>query len=96
MCSYLTTSAFYAYEMAVNTFLNGAFGMTPWWFQFLSNILFEFELLLIIGYSLLFRRARADRKKYYADVDRWFAKAGSIKRGVADAVRAALFKARKE
>lgn len=80
MCSYLITTAFYAYEMAVSSFLKGAIGLSPWWFQFASNILFEFELVLIISYAILFRRARADRRKYYDDVDRWFTTAGAWRR----------------
>jgi hypothetical protein len=89
------TTAFYAYEMAVNAFLRGAFGMTPWWFQLISNILFEVELLFILGYALLFRRAKANRKKYYSDVDGWFAKAGAAKRGLADILRQGFWQKKK-
>ena len=82
MCSYLITTAFYGYQIAVRSMMVEAFAMTGWWFQLISNVLFEAELLLIIGYALLFRKARAGRRKYYDDVDSWFAKAGAVKRGM--------------
>ncbi|MEE2692761.1 MAG: hypothetical protein VX640_14600 [Pseudomonadota bacterium] len=72
MCSYLITTAFYAYQIALKRFAPEALMMSGWWFELFSNILYEAELIGITVYALLFRRAKADRRKFRADVNRWF------------------------
>lgn len=79
MWSYLATTLFYAYQFWISSFTTSALGMSGWWHQLLSNILFVCELLLISVYALLFRRAKRNKAKYRSDVDRWFKKAGSFK-----------------
>lgn len=79
MWVYLTTTLFYAYKIWVTSFTDDAFGISGWWYQFLSNILFASVLLLIIGYAIIYRRAQRNKKKYRADVKRGFEKAGTLK-----------------
>ncbi len=96
MCSYLTTTALYAYRLAMDTLMPGAFAMSPRAYQFTHNFMFFVELVLVIGYAFLYRRARANRAKYYADVDGWFAKAGAARRGAVAFVRRAISRERKQ
>lgn len=82
MCSYLITTAFYAYMMALRRFSPEALLLSEWWFQLFSNILYELELIGITIYALLFRRAKADRRKFRADVDRWMDGMGAMRRAL--------------
>lgn len=71
MLSYLASTSFYAFRAAVAALPIDAFGMSEWTYELISNILFELELAFIVVYSVLFRRARADRRKFRADVEAW-------------------------
>ena len=82
MWSYLATTLFYAYQFWISSFATNAFGMSPWWHQLISNILFACELLLITLYAFLFRRAKKDTAKYRSDVESWFKKADEVKKAV--------------
>lgn len=96
LCCYVMTTAFYAYRFAVQPLMPDAFAMSPWWYQLMHNLIFAAELLFVVSYALLYRRAQADRKQYYDDVERWFARAGAMKRGLFDGLRQTLFGTRKE
>ena len=74
MLSYLASTSFYAFRGAVSALPIDAFGMSEWTYELISNILFELELAFIVVYSLLFRRARADKRKFRADVEDWIAR----------------------
>jgi len=87
MCSYLITTAFYAYQYWVSSFVQDAFGVSPWWYQLSSNVLFEAELLLIFVYALLFRRAKRDRVKYRKDYEGWLTHVGAAKRRAGEILR---------
>ena len=71
MLSYLASTCFFAFRSAVGVFPIDAFGMSEWWYELISNVLFELELLFIIIYALLYRRARTDRRKFKTDSTRW-------------------------
>lgn len=96
MCTFMTTTAFYAYRLAVQPMMPSAFAMAPWHYQLLHNVIFVFELLLVTVYALLYRRAKANKQKYYADVDGWFAKADEMKRGLSDSARQGLWQKKKQ
>lgn len=87
MCCLMTNPAFYAYQQLVAAFAPDSFGMSMFWYKLADNFIYEIELLLIIAYALLRRRAKANTVKWRHDVDGWFSKAGEIKRGVKKAVR---------
>ena len=74
MLSYLASTSFYAFRSAVAVLPVDAFGMSPWWYQLISNMLFELELIFIVLYAYLYRRARADKKKFRSDAEQWLAK----------------------
>jgi hypothetical protein len=74
MLSYLASTSFYAFRGAVSALPIDAFGMSEWTYELISNILFELELAFIVVYSLLFRRARADKRRFRAEVENWFAR----------------------
>jgi hypothetical protein len=74
MLSYLASTSFYAFRSAASALPIDAFGMSEWTYELISNILFELELAFIVVYSLLFRRARADKRKFRADVEDWIAR----------------------
>lgn len=80
MLSYLASTSFFAFRSAVNTFSFDFFGMSQWWYELISNLLFELELAFIFLYALLHRRARADRRKFRSEVEQWFARAAKGKR----------------
>jgi hypothetical protein len=82
MLSYLTSTSFFAFRSAVVALPIDAFGMSEWWYELISNILFELELLFIIIYAMLFRRARADRRKFRVDTARWIEKAAEMRRAI--------------
>ncbi len=82
MLSYLASTAFYAFRVAVAAFPGEFFGMSQWWYELASNLLFELELILIFVYALLHRRARADRRQFRIDAARWVDKAAKVKRDI--------------
>ena len=71
MCSYIVTVSFWAYRFAAAPVFPEAASLSARWLQLISNMLFGAELLLVIAYALLFRRAKADPRKWRRDVDRW-------------------------
>ncbi|MEM8935739.1 MAG: hypothetical protein AAGC77_04970 [Pseudomonadota bacterium] len=87
MWSYLVSTSFYVFQLWVVSISTSPFGMSPWAFQLISNILFGCELLLIFSYSILRRYAKANRMKYRSDVEDWFEKAGEMKRAVRKSVK---------
>ncbi len=93
MCSYLITTAFYSYQVALYRYAPEALLMSGWWFELFSNILYEAELVGITIYSLLFRRAKTDRRRFQSDVDRWFDGMSAMRRAISgeDAKRRARF-----
>lgn len=93
MCSYLITTAFYSYQVALLRYAPEALLMSGWWFELFSNILYEAELVGITIYSLLFRRAKTDRRRFQSDVDRWFDGMSAMRRALSgeDAKRRAHF-----
>jgi len=82
MLSYLASTGFYAFRTAVDIFPGEFFGMSRWWYELISNLLFELELILIIVYALLHRRARADRRQFRQDAARWADKVAKAKRDI--------------
>lgn len=95
MCSYLISTAFYAFRMLAGTLPVQPFGMSTWTYELISNILFGVELALIIVYGLLYKAARIDRKQYYERIDRWFEKAGAFRRNAASFLRNLFLSKRK-
>lgn len=87
MCCLMTNPAFYAYQKVIAAIAPDSFGMSMFWYKLADNIIYELELILIIVYALLRRRAKADVVKWRQDVDGWFSKAGDSKRGVKKARR---------
>lgn len=79
MWSYLITTFFYVYQLWITYVTTDAFGISSWWYQLVSNILFEAVLLLIFVYALLYKYAQRNKARYRANVDRMFTKAGEIK-----------------
>ncbi len=73
MCSYLATTGHYTVQLVAKQVLPDAFGMSGWWFQLISNVMFAGELLLVTVYALLRRKAKQDRRKWRADTERWLA-----------------------
>lgn len=59
-----------AYQMAVNAGMNPSI-LTIWTSQLFNNLLFLLELLIIIVYSLLARRARSNPDKWRNDTNKW-------------------------
>jgi hypothetical protein len=92
---YVTTTAFYSYQLALQPFMPDAFAMSGWHYQLLHNSIFVAQLMLVILYGVLYRRAHADRGKYYAEVDSWFGKAGAARRGFIAFLRRTFVKAGK-
>ncbi len=82
MLSYLASTAYYAFRSLIEGLQIDAFGMSDWWHTLISNLLFELELLFIVVYALLYRRARTDNRKFRADVEAWFGKAARAKREI--------------
>lgn len=82
MLSYLASTSFFAFRGAVAAFPIDAFGMSEWWYALISNILFELELLFILVYALLHRRARADRQRFRADMREWFDRAARMRQSL--------------
>lgn len=82
MCCGMTNAAFYGYQQVMQVLAPDAFAMSIWWYKLADNVIFETELALTFVYALLRRRARADVVKWRSDVDGWFQKAGSLKRGL--------------
>ncbi|MCB2114576.1 MAG: hypothetical protein KDD85_13670 [Parvularculaceae bacterium] len=82
MLSYLASTTFFAYRGAVAALPIDAFAMSEWWYELISNILFELELIFIFTYSLLFRRAKANRNKFRADSTRWLERVGEAKKNI--------------
>ncbi len=80
MLSYLTSTTFFAYRGGVALLPIDAFGMSEWWYALISNILFELELIFIVAYALLFRRAKADRRKFRTDSARWLEQVSDAKK----------------
>lgn len=79
MLSYLASTSFYAFRSAVLAFPIHPFGMSEWWYELISNVLFELELIFITVYAILFRRARADNRKFRTEVAQWFSRAAKIR-----------------
>lgn len=79
MLSYLASTSFYGFRGAVSAFPIQAFGMSEWWYELISNVLFELELIFIAGYAFLYRRARADKRKFRTEVAHWFERAARIR-----------------
>lgn len=73
MCSYLATTGHYTVQLFARQLIPGAFGMSGWWFQLMSNLLFAGEVLLVTVYALLRRKAKLDPRKWRADTERWLA-----------------------
>lgn len=80
MLSYLASTSFYAFRTSIAAFPIEAFGMSEWWYELISNLLFELELAFIFVYALLHRRARADRRKFRSEVAQWFSRTAKGKR----------------
>ncbi len=80
MLSYLASTAFYAFRAMIDLAPGEFFLMSPWWYEFISNVLFELELALFFVYALLFRRSRTDRRKFREDTRIWLAQAGRLRR----------------
>ena len=74
MCSYLVTTAFYTFRTAITAMGVQPFGMSLWWYGLASNLMFELELLFVAGYAFLYRRAKADKRKFKADSEQWLSK----------------------
>lgn len=87
MIGLMTNPAFYAYQQVIAAIAPKSFGMSIFWYKLADNVIYELELILIVVYALLRRRARADVVKWRQDVDGWFSKAGDVKRGVKRAAR---------
>ncbi len=81
MCCFRLDSAFYAYQQIIAAIAPGSFGMSMYWYKLTNNVIYEAELILIIAYALLRRRAKADTAKWRSDVDGWFERAGKFRRG---------------
>ena len=79
MLSYLASTSFYAFRGAISAFPIDALGMTEWWYELISNVLFELELIFIAAYAFLYRRARADKRKFRTEVASWFERAAKIR-----------------
>jgi len=82
MLSYLTSTTFFAYRGAIAALPMDAFGMSEFWYELISNILFELELIFIVAYSFLFRRAKADRRKFRTDSARWLEQVSDAKKNI--------------
>lgn len=74
MCSYLATSAYYFTQYVVSYYVPTAIAMSSWWFFLFSNVLFAAELLFVIVYAILRRRAQSDRMKWHQDTDSFLKK----------------------
>jgi len=80
LLSYLASTSFYAFRGVVAAFPVEAFGMSERSHTLISNLLFELELAFIFVYALLYRRARADKRKFRTDVEQWFSRAAKVRR----------------
>lgn len=80
MLSYLASTAFFSFRGVVALMPGDYFGMSPFWYELISNVLFELELALIFVYALLFRRSRADRIQFRKDSNRWLDEFGRLRK----------------
>jgi len=80
LCALAFRIGFYVYQFWITSFRPELLHISLWWYQLISNVLFELSLILVFAYALIYRHAQKDKMKYRNEIAEGFEKAGMARR----------------